>query len=199
MSKDDERGCGPRWGWARKGGGSWGGPPWMRGGPFGPGMGGGRAGRMFGQGDLRLLLLALIADKPSHGYDLIRTIEAKFGGQYSPSPGTIYPTLTLLEEEELVAGESQAGGKKSYAATAKGRQFLADNAEQVKALMARVDVMAGAASGGPLPDTVMHAIQTLRHAIMARAGAWSSGETERIRAILERAARDIISGKSDGG
>ena len=192
MTNSDDKGCGPKWGWARKGAKEWGGPPWMRGGPFGMGGGGGRS-RMFGQGDLRLLLLALIADRPSHGYDLIRTIETKFGGSYAPSPGAIYPTLTLLEEQELVASETASGGKKSYSATLAGRQFLAENSEQVKALMSRIDIMAGAKEGSAIPEAIMHAVHTLRHAIMAK-GGWSGGEAERIRDILEKAARDILSG-----
>jgi DNA-binding PadR family transcriptional regulator len=187
--KDENGGCGPKWGWARKAGKDWGSPPWMRGGPFG----GGRPGRMFGQGDLRLLLLALIADKPSHGYDLIRTIEAKFNGTYAPSAGAIYPTLTLLEEQELVTSATEAGGKKSYSATLSGRQFLAENSEQVKALMARIDIMAGAKEGSAIPDAILHAVQTLRHAVMAK-GGWSDTEMERIREILEKAAREIVSG-----
>jgi DNA-binding PadR family transcriptional regulator len=189
--KDGNGGCGPKWGWARKDSGKqWGGPPWMRGGPFG--MGGPR-GRMFGQGDLRLLLLALIADSPSHGYDLIRTIEAKFNGTYAPSAGAIYPTLTLLEEQELVASNTEAGGKKSYTATLAGRQFLAENSEQVKALMARIDIMAGSKEASAIPDAILHAVQTLRHSIMAK-GGWSGAEAERIKAILEKAAREIVSG-----
>jgi DNA-binding PadR family transcriptional regulator len=192
--KNDGQGCGPKWGWARKAGKDWGGPPWMRGGPFGGApLGGGRPGRMFGQGDLRLLLLALIADKPSHGYDLIRTIEAKFNGTYAPSAGAIYPTLTLLEEQELVASNTEAGGKKSYSATLAGRQFLAENSEQVKALMARIDIMAGSKEASAIPDGILHAVQTLRHAIMAK-GGWNGAEAERIKAILEKAAREIVSG-----
>ncbi len=183
---DGEKKFGSRWGWARGGGG----PPWMRGGPFGAGP----RGRMFAQGDLRLLLLALIADKPSHGYDLIRTIEARFGGNYAPSPGTIYPTLTLLEEQELIAAQSEQGGKKSYAATAAGRQFLEENAAQVEALMGRVDVMARGAGHAPMPESVMHAIHTLRHAVMGRFGGWTEPEEKRVREILEKAARDIASG-----
>ena len=67
---------------------------WSRGrGGFGRGGGG---GRIFGPGDLRLMLLALIAEKPRHGYELIKEIEQKFGGAYSPSPGSIYPTLTQI-------------------------------------------------------------------------------------------------------
>ena len=187
----DDKGCGQKWGWARKAGKEWGGPPWMRGGPFGMGGPMGGRSRMFGQGDLRLLLLALIADKPSHGYDLIRTIETKFGGSYAPSPGAIYPTLTLLEEQELVESASAAGGKKSYSATLAGRQFLAENSEQVKALMARIDIMAGAKEGSAIPEAIMHAIHTLRHAIMAK-GGWNDAEAARIREILEKAARDIL-------
>ena len=193
MGKDDEKGCGPKWGWSRKakpgGPSGWGGPPFMRGGPFGA-MAAARSGRMFGPGDLRLLLLALIADQPSHGYDLIRTIEAKFGGAYAPSPGAIYPTLTLLEEQELIEADKTGGSRKSYSATLPGRQYLAENAEQVQALMTRLDIMAGSKSADTVPEKVMHAIQTLRHAVIAK--GWNEGEAERVRAILEKAARDIL-------
>ncbi len=186
---DRDQNCGPKWGWARRGGAG-GGPPWMRGGPFG----GGPRMRMFAQGDLRLLLLALIADKPSHGYDLIRTIEARFGGNYAPSPGTIYPTLTLLEEQELITAQNESGGKKSYSATEAGRRHLEEHATQVQALMSRIDIMARGAGHAPMPESVMHAIHTLRQSIMARFGGWTEGEEKRIRDILEKAARDIASG-----
>ena len=103
MNAKGKTGCGPRWGWARhREAGGWS-PPWARGFGFGGPGGGPRSPRLFGQGDLRLLLLALIADKPSHGYDLIRTIEARFNGSYAPSAGTVYPNLTLLEEQDLIA------------------------------------------------------------------------------------------------
>jgi DNA-binding PadR family transcriptional regulator len=199
MTKDDDKGCGPKWGWARKGGRSggpfgggkgFGGPPWMRGGPFGA-----KSGRMFGPGDLRLLLLALIADKPSHGYDLIRTIEARFGGSYAPSPGAIYPTLTLLEEQELIESEAAGGAKKSYAATLTGRQFLAANSDQVKDLMARIDIMAGGKESEPAPYNVLHAVMNLRHSVMSKPGGWTDPESERVRAILEKAARDVMDTK----
>jgi len=193
MNNDDKK-FGSKWGWARRGGP--GGPPWMRGGPFGGGpFAAGPRMRMFAQGDLRLLLLALIADKPSHGYDLIRTIEARFGGNYAPSPGTIYPTLTLLEEQDLIAAQGEQGGKKSYAATEAGRKFLEENAAQVDALMARIDVMARGAGHAPMPDGVMLAIHTLRHAVMHRFGAWTETEEKRVREILERAAKEIASGE----
>lgn len=199
MTKDSKSGCGPKWGWARKGPAAAPGfgPPWAKFGPFAgfgpPGM---RGPRMFAQGDLRLLLLALIADKPSHGYDLIRTIESRFGGSYTPSPGVVYPTLTLLEEQDLITASESAGSKKSYSATAKGLQHLEENAEQVKALMRRIDIMAGEKSEGPMPASVLHAIGTLRQAIFSKFGNWSSAEEARVRTILENAARDIVSGAS---
>ncbi len=166
----------------------------MRGMGFGGFAPGGPRTRMFGQGDLRLLLLALITDQPSHGYDLIRTIEGRFGGNYSPSPGTIYPTLTLLEEQGLIAARAEEGGKKSYEATATGRAHLEEHAAQVDALMARIDVMARGAGHAPMPESVMHAIHTLRHAVMSRFGKWDAEEEARVRKIMEQAARDIAGG-----
>ena len=200
MTDDDtQKPHGHKWGWKR-GAQGWGGPPWMRDGmrggpPFGlfGGRGAQRGPRMFGQGDLRLLLLALIADKPSHGYDLIRTIEAKFQGNYVPSPGTIYPTLTLLEEQELIESVTDAGStKKSYSATLTGRQFLAENSEQVKALMARIDVMAGGTETHAPPESIMQAIHKLRYAIMAKPAGWGAAEQTRIRLIIEEAAKKIL-------
>lgn len=70
---------------------------------------GGRGPRVFAPGDLKLLLLALIAEQPCHGYDLIRQIEGMFDGAYSPSPGVIYPTLTFLEESEMIQGDAEGG------------------------------------------------------------------------------------------
>jgi len=193
MKDKGKAGCGPRWGWTRhrEGGG---GPPWARFSPFGGQGGGPRNPRMFGQGDLRLLLLALITDKPSHGYDLIRTIEARFNGTYAPSAGTIYPTLTLLEEQELIAPVADAGTKKIYQATAKGRVHLEEHAEAVQALMRRIEIMAEGGSGGPPSPAIMQAFHTLRAAVMSRAGIGEK-ERERIRDIIERAAREIMGGK----
>lgn len=182
-------GPGHHWGWGHRHKGGHG--VWERGGPFNRPMGG-RGRRMFEHGDLRLLLLALMADTPSHGYDLIRSIEARFAGAYAPSPGTIYPTLTLLEEQELIEPEENSGTKKSYRATDKGRAHLAKHAEEVRALMERIAVMAGAEETHMPPEPVMHAARTLRHAIMGKPGGWSMEESSRVRTILEDAARKIV-------
>src|ERR1700742_488389 len=98
---------------------------------FGPGgRGGGRGGfgpgRKLGSGDLQLLLLALRAEKPSHGYELIKALEERSSGYYSPSPGMVYPALTYLEELGH-ASVTAEGTRKLYSATEAGRKHLADN------------------------------------------------------------------------
>jgi DNA-binding PadR family transcriptional regulator len=115
-------------------GGGWG---WEGFGAMG-GRGGGRGRRMFDGSELRLVLLKLIADQPRHGYDLIREIEAMTGGAYSPSPGMIYPTLTLLDDTGLIEEQQAEGAKKLYAASDEGRAHLDENAEEVEALIARL-------------------------------------------------------------
>ncbi|HIV77729.1 MAG TPA: PadR family transcriptional regulator [Candidatus Sphingomonas excrementigallinarum] len=102
------------------------------------GGGSGRSRRMFDGGELRLVLLKLIADAPRHGYDLIREIEAMTGGTYAPSPGVIYPTITLLDEMGFIEEQRSEGAKKRFAATDPGRTHLSENAEQVEALLARL-------------------------------------------------------------
>src|SRR5579862_6069316 len=87
---------------------------------FGHGFGRGGRERMFDNGHLRLVILQLIADKPSYGYELIKAIEERLAGSYAPSPGVVYPTLTLLEEEGYAMVSSTDGSKKLYAATEEG-------------------------------------------------------------------------------
>src|SRR5215467_5506783 len=89
--------------------------------------GSGRPGRFFDQGDLRYVLLQFISDKPRHGYELMKAIEEKFGGMYSPSPGVIYPTLTLLEELGYLRAETGGGTKKLYSITPEGAAYLEAN------------------------------------------------------------------------
>ncbi|WP_312486942.1 PadR family transcriptional regulator [Sphingomonas sp.] len=103
--------------------------------------GGGRGRRMFDGGELRLVLLKLIADEPRHGYDLIREIEAMTGGAYAPSPGVIYPTITLLDEMGYIEEQRSEGAKKRFAATDAGRAHLADHADQIAVLIARLQTL----------------------------------------------------------
>ena len=82
-------------------------------GPFGRGGGGG-SGRIFGPGGLRLVLLALIEETPRHGYQLIKELEQKFGGAYAPSPGSVYPMLTMLEELGHVRFDDLGGDEAAF-------------------------------------------------------------------------------------
>src|ERR1700722_12078956 len=114
---------------------------WAEHGPRGPrGLGRhGRPDRVFEQGDLRLVLLKLIADKPRHGYELIKAVEEAVGGAYAPSPGVVYPTLTLLEDMGYVRQQPDADGvKKLYAITPEGQAHLAERKEAVEGLFARM-------------------------------------------------------------
>jgi DNA-binding PadR family transcriptional regulator len=116
-------------------------------GHFGPGEGWGgrhgrgggnmmRAGRMLAQGDLRLIALALIAEQPRHGYEIIKVLEDKTAGWYSPSPGIVYPTLTYLEEVGYVTAQAE-GAKKLYSITDAGRAHLEENRDFVDAVLER--------------------------------------------------------------
>ncbi len=148
-------------------------------GRFGGGMRGRRA-RVFDQGDLRLLLLSLIAEQPSHGYELIRSIEEKLGGAYSPSPGVVYPTLTLLEELGYATVEAQDGGRKLYSITEAGRGYLAEQREAVDVVRRR---MADARSrGGEAPASVLRGMENLKTALRLKMGAGPL-DPERARAI----------------
>ena len=116
----------------------------------------GRRGRVFDQGDLRLLLLSLIAEQPSHGYELIRLIEEKLGGAYTPSPGVVYPTLTLLEELGYATVEAQEGGRKLYSVTDAGRAHLAESAETVQRMRGRMDDARERSGHAPAPAPPRH-------------------------------------------
>src|SRR5258708_34035858 len=103
------------------------------------GRGGGdlmRAGRMLAQGDLRLIALALIAEQPRHGYEIIKVLEDKTAGWYAPSPGIVYPTLTYLEEAGYVTAQAE-GAKKLYTITDAGRAHLEENRDFVDAVLER--------------------------------------------------------------
>lgn len=95
-------------------------------------------GRFFAHGDLRLLILKLIAEKPRHGYEIIKAIEERVAGVYSPSPGVIYPTLTLLEETDWIRAIASQGNKRLYEITAEGSLALEASKATVEAIFARM-------------------------------------------------------------
>ena len=110
-----------------------------------------REGRMFEGGDLRLVILAMLAEKPSYGYEIIKGLSERVGGGYSPSPGVVYPTLTLVEEMGYATASQEPGGRKLFTVTAEGEAFLAANKPQVDAIFARARRRRDAAPRRPRP------------------------------------------------
>ena len=154
---------------------------------------GDRGPRVFAPGDLKLLLLAMLSEKPGHGYDLIRQIEAEFDGGYSPSPGVIYPTLTFLEESELISGEVH-GSKKLYSVTDAGRQSLVDQAIALDGVRTRIEVSKRSMRVHDRPPEIHEAVHNLRHALQIHAGRWNPAEIERVRTLLNDTAKAIVAG-----
>ena len=157
-------------------------------GHFGRGGGG---GRIFGPGDLRLVLLALIKEKPRHGYELIKELEQKFGGTYAPSPGSVYPTLTLLEELGQLRATTSEGTKRLFEITAEGVRYLRENEAALNSALSRMEMAARAVSGETPPSDLHHAMHTLKASILFHRGGWDDKETERVRRIIEGAADAI--------
>lgn len=152
----------------------------------------GRGSRVFDQGDLRWVILKLISEKPSHGYELIKAIEERLGGAYSPSPGVVYPTLTLLEEMGLIAASQSEGAKKAFAITPEGEAALNDNADLVDTLFKRIDAVAERAGGGPAPQ-IVRAMENLRLALRLKLerGRITDTQIAAIAKALDDAARTI--------
>ena len=162
---------------------------------FGGPRGGGRQSRsrrMFEGGELRLVLLKLIADQPRHGYDLIRAIEEMTHGSYAPSPGVVYPTLTMLQDMGLIEESGADGARKLFQATAEGRAHLADKAEEVDALMSRLSGVGDdqrRAGGAPIKRAVGNLLSALWHRV-TRDDA-DENTLHEIAAILDEAAQKI--------
>ena len=154
-----------------------------RGGPFG-----GRGPRMFDSGALRLVVLSLIAAEPRHGYDIIKALEDRFQGAYSPSPGAIYPMLQMLEEADLVTSSTQ-GNKRLYTVTEGGRAFLEQNRAELDKINAQLDE----ASGDIRESAIGAEIHALRHALRdkLRNGALTAEQAETLKGIL-RTTRDAL-------
>ena len=151
-----------------RGRGPFGGGGFGRGGEHwgGRGRGGPRIGRLLEHGDLRFVILALLKDKPSHGYELIRALEERTGGSYRPSPGVIYPTLSLLEDEGFARPTGAEGGRKAFKITETGLEALERNKPAVDAVFARLDE---AAESSPRSSPrVARAMQNLAMALRVK-------------------------------
>ncbi|HEX4407342.1 MAG TPA: PadR family transcriptional regulator [Xanthobacteraceae bacterium] len=175
------------------------------GGPFG-GPGGMdddtmRARRMLAQGDLRLLALALIAQAPRHGYEIIKLVEEKTADWYSPSPGIVYPTLTFLEEAGYVTAATE-GSKKLYTITKEGRAYLDANGDVIKVVLERLEGIGERVnrwrrktrgddeSRRELPPVVEATLTHLREAVAKRLDAGKDSEA-RLVEILARTVTEL--------
>ncbi len=177
-------------------------------------------GRKFTSDDLQLLLLGLLEHQPSHGYELIKALQTRSNGYYSPSPGMIYPALTYLEELAYVTVELE-GNRKRYALAAAGAAHLTANRERVELMFAKLSHIArkmdsvrrafagetaaaageggddATTAGGWLPELIA-ARHALKYALL-RYGDGSAAEQRRIAAILMRATAEIEARPGDPG
>ena len=170
-------------------------------GGFGPGvfgfkMGGAhqkhrRRGPMFESGEVKFVILRLLKEKPSHGYELIKALEEKLAGCYTPSAGTVYPTLQLLEDQGYVRVVEE-GGKKIYHITPEGEAFLAENKDAIEDIFDRVRDTVRDFAGGPMGD-LHHAFARVANVTYKRAWRWGSGHpaVPRIVEILKQTADQI--------
>jgi DNA-binding PadR family transcriptional regulator len=166
------------------------------------GFGGGRGGfergfgrgreRLFDAGDVKLLIVQLLSEEPSYGYQLMKRMEQRLAGGYTPSAGVVYPTLTMLEEEGLATASTSETGKKVYRLTDAGREFLEANKRRVEELLARLDEAGSRFERGRSPE-IMRAFMNLRGAVAARMarGNATAEQLKKIAEAVDAAAKSI--------
>jgi DNA-binding PadR family transcriptional regulator len=146
-----------------------------------------RLARFLEHGDLKMLILHLINEKPRHGYEIIKAIEDLAGGAYAPSPGVVYPTLTLLEELGQVISTTE-GSRKSFAVTEDGKAALAASQDAVTMILARIAAAQPREAAAP----IIRAMENLKTALRLKLGGPPAPEqTRKIADLLDAAARQI--------
>jgi DNA-binding PadR family transcriptional regulator len=147
--------------------------------------------RLFDAGDLKIVILKLLAEQPSYGYQLMKTMEERLAGGYTPSAGVIYPTLTMLEEEGLAAA-SVENNKKVYTVTDQGKEYLQAHAARADELFQRIDAAGKNFERGRAPE-LMRAFDDLRHAVRARCSRSSTTAKllNEIADVIHSAAKKI--------
>jgi len=147
---------------------------------------------MFAGDELRLVLLKLIEEAPRHGYDLIREIEERTGGAYAPSPGVVYPTLTMLADMDLIAEQASDDAKKIFAITTAGQTHLTEREEEVEALMERlaaIGTMRARSQGSPVRRAMGNLRQVLQHRLGD--GDVPQETLHAVAEIIDEAARKV--------
>jgi DNA-binding PadR family transcriptional regulator len=184
----DAKGCGDRHargGW--EGFGDWGGGP-----PRGRSHWRGRAARLFEQGDLKYVILRLLEEKPRHGYEIIKELESRFGGSYAPSPGTVYPTLTMLEDMGFARVVPEESGKKIYEITDEGRKHLAEHSTTVNDIFDRIARFVEGFTDTSMTE-LNRSFQRLARATFKTATSHVNDKErlDRLREIIQKAADEI--------
>ena len=146
-------------------------------------------GRMFGAGDLRYVILQLLAERPSHGYELIKAIGERMGGQYQPSPGVVYPMLTMLEEMGHATVTAE-GTRKLYAITEEGQRALTENKAMVDAIFARMDRSRTEQAASPMGQ-IERAVMNFKMALRMKRGRLTTEQIHAITDIIDAAAKQI--------
>ena len=170
-------------------------------GPRGKHHRGHRMGRVFEQGDLKYVILRLLEEKPRHGYEIIKDLEDRFGGAYSPSPGTVYPTLTMLEDLGYAKATADEGGKKTYAITPEGSQYLKEHSNTVDTIFERISKFMEGFIDTPMME-VNNAMRRVARSAYSNAARNVNDRAvlEKIRDALAKAAAELegLEKKSDG-
>ena len=152
----------------------------------------GRGGRMFEQGDLKFVILRLLDEKPRHGYEIIKDLEERSGGRYAPSPGTVYPTLTLLEDMGYARANVEEGGKKVYVITDEGKAYLTEHKSTADDILERLAKVGASIFG----DDVRPAHEAMAHlGRVYLSVVWKDGANAernlKVTEILRRAAQEL--------
>jgi len=151
-------------------------------------------GRFFGPGEVRLAVLDLLAEAPRHGYDLMKALEARSGGAYRASAGTVYPTLQQLEDEGLAAAEA-AGGRRVYRPTEAGRALASEEREAIDAIWRRAEAWSDwgpwSGLGDPEAAEVLRPVMRLAKTVVRAARDADAETVDAIRDVLRRARREV--------
>lgn len=156
------------------------------------GRGGGRRQRFFGHGELRLVILDILSREASHGYELIKAIENLTQGNYTPSPGVIYPTLDFLQEQSLITISEEDGGRKKITLTASGAQWLEENQEHLGHIQARITARNVGAELRKNPQ-MKRALDNFKAVLDLKVnqGNLSDAQLKQITGVIDRAALEI--------
>ena len=148
-----------------------------------------RQSRLFEKGDLKYVILNLLKDKPSHGYEIIRAMEDHFHGFYTPSAGSVYPTLQMLDDMNYVSS-SERDGKKVYTITDEGKKFLTEQQEVIDKIEGQMKDWWGPRNIGDFHDTI-HGLRRLGRLVSQRAQNLGPEKWSSIKDIVDHACRDV--------